>query len=343
MKSIVKICVILSSILFLAGIACIGIGIALGVTPAQLVYAGRYPGSSLIRSELNEITEIPPEPDLSGLEAPEEIPGNLDDLQDSPEDLNEAETLQGNNVSGAEEYYEFQNIQDLELDLSLCRLAVCQREQDFISVEADNVQNYFYCSQEGGALVLKDDRPTDTRQNSMDRALRLTLYLPEQACRKVSVEMGAGEITLDSLTADEVEIDNGVGNITIGTLKGSDLSIDTGVGEFLADLIQTDGEADINVGTGNVILSQFDGSSLELECGVGNAEVTVTGSESDYNYTLDAGLGSICLNNQTRNSHEHHDDSHEGWGSHMNIHNGADRRISIDCGLGNASLNFMEE
>ena len=289
------------------------------------------------------MTVIPLEPDLSGLETLEEVPGDLYDLQDSPEYLNETETLQGTNVSGAEEYYEFQGIRELELDLSLCQLSICQHEQDFISVEAANVLNYFHCSQDGGTLVLKDDRPADTRQNSMDHALRLTLYLPEQTCRKVSVEMGAGEITLDSLTADEVEIDNGVGNITIGTLKGSDLSIDTGVGEFLADLIQTDGEADINVGTGNVILSQFDGNSLELECGVGNAEVTVTGSESDYNYTLDAGLGSICLNNQTQNSHEHPDDSHDGWGSHMNIHNGADRRISIDCGLGNASLNFMEE
>lgn len=338
MKPILKICMIISSILFVAGIACIGIGIAMGVTPAQLVYAGHYPGSSRLRSELNEkISTVPPEPDLPELEAPLD---DLDGLQSSPD---ETGTLSGSNMSGAEEYYEFQNIQCLELELSLCRLNIYRHDKDFISVEADNVQNYFRCRQDGDTLFLKDDRPANTRQDSMSDALCLTLYLPEQICRKVSVEMGVGEITLDSLAANEVEIDNGVGNITVGSLKGYDLSIDTGVGEFLADLIQADGEADISVGTGNITLSQFDGRSLELECGVGNAEVTAMGSEPDYNYTLEAGPGSIFLNHHQQDNYGHHHDPHDGQEHCLDIHHGADRQISISCSLGNASLNFMEE
>lgn len=336
MKSILKICMAVSTVLFLAGIACIGIGIAMGVTPAQLVYAGRYPGSSLVRAGLNEkISEVPLEADLSGLSG--EIPDELQDIPDA------AGGLSGTNRSGAEEYYEFRNIQCLELDLSLCTLNIYRHDKDFIAVEADHVQNYFRCSQDGDTLSLKDDRPASTRQDSMRDALRLTLYLPEQTYRKVSVKMAAGEITLDALTADEVEITNSVGNITVGSLKGAELSVDTGVGEFLADLVQADEEADINVGTGDITLTQFDGKSLELECGVGNAEVTAMGSEPDYNYTLDTALGSIFLGHQQQDSNEHHHDSYDGREHHLDIHHGAERRISISCGVGDASLNFMEE
>lgn len=336
MKPILKICMMISSVLFAAGIACIGIGIAMGVTPAQLVHAGHYPGSSLIRSGLDEITsEVPLLPELSGIS--EDVPDDL------PDRLDETENLSGTNSSGAEEYYEFQNIQELELELSLCSLNIDRHDKDFIAVEADNVQNYFRCRQEGDTLSLKDDRPHSARQNSRKNELRLTLYLPDQIFREVSVEMEVGEILLDALAADEVEITNGVGNITIGTLKGADLSVHTGVGEFLADRIQADREADIRVDTGNITLAQFDGNSLELECAIGNAEVTAAGSELDYNYTLDAALGSISINSRQQNNYGHDHDSHDDWEHHLDIHHGADRRISINCSLGNATLNFMEE
>lgn len=332
MKPILKICMIISSILFVAGIACIGIGIALGVTPAQLVYAGRYPGNPLIQPEQQPTLEVLPEPDMI-----------QDEPADPPDSFKDPEPLSGTNVSGAEEYYEFRDIRSLDLDLSLCKLNIRQHAEDYISVEADNVQNYFRCRQEGYTLCLEDERPSSTKSNSMKNALRLTLYLPDQTWKEIEAEIEVGEITLDTLTADEIEIDNGVGNITIGTIKGTDLSICTGVGELLADFIQADKEAEIEVGTGNITLSQFDGTSLELECGVGNATITAAGREQDYNYTLDAGLGSISLNHHQQSSHDHHEDSHDGWEHHMDIHHGADRQISINCGLGNASLNFTEE
>ncbi len=85
--------------------------------------------------------------------------------------------------------------------------------------------------------------------------------------------------------------------------------------------------------TGRITLAQFDGNSLEVECGIGNAEITAAGSELDYNYTLHADLGSISLNSRQQNN----------YGHHLDIHHGADRRISVNCSLGNATLNFMEE
>lgn len=332
MKSIVKLCVIISGILFVLGIICIGIGVVMGVTPAQLVYAGQYPGSSYFRShQLSDAIEHFPESDHF---EPEET---LDDLQD-------LSGLSGTNTSQAEEYYEFQGVSELKMNLSFCRLEIYQHEEDYISLEADQVQNYFHCRQDGETLILEDKRPASTTQNSMDHALFLTLYLPEQTYREFSAETGAGEIILDCLSADSIDIEHGVGNITIGTLKSNSLSLETGVGELEADFIQADETADIEVGTGNINLSQFDGKSLELDCGIGHASITAAGKETDYNYTLNAELGSICLDPQLRSGRGHHHDSYDdGWEHHLDIHHDAERQISINCGLGNATLNFMED
>lgn len=331
MKPIFKICMAISGVLFVLGIVCIGIGALLGVTPANLVYAGNYPGSSLLHiGRRLEVAE----------EKPEEALPETGELEELPEQ--ELPAPGGTNRSGAEEYYEFHDIRNLDFDLSLCELQIYPHEGDYLSLEADNVQNDFRCRQDGDTLVLEDDRPSSLKQNSMDNALRLALYLPDQALREVSIEAGAGNITLSRLTADEIDIETGVGNLTVGTLKSGEISLQTGVGECIADLIQADGKAEIEVGTGNLTLTQFDGRSLQAECGAGNVIVTAAGRETDYNYTLDAGLGNISLGHHADDG-EHHHGSSGSQDHHLDIHHDADRQISINCGLGNATLNFMEE
>lgn len=339
MKPLVKICIAFSVILFFLGIACIGIGMALGVTPSQLLYSGHLPGRFFLRPRL----EI----------------GNLDDsiqhgfsdeLDDLPEadlpDSSDLPSLSGENPFGAEEYYEFsgEDIQSFNMDLTLCELHILTHQEDHIAVCADNVQNYFHCSQEGRKLIFQDTRKAPLTGSSMDQALRLDLYLPEQEYEEFSIDMGTGNITLDLLSASSVEIDQGVGEITIGSLTCKDLEADTGVGEFLADSLQISGETDIDVGTGNITVRKYDGKSLTLDCGAGNAEITAAGSESDYNYKLEAALGNIYLNHhQQEHGGGHHGSRHDDDDYCLDIRHGAGREIEIMCALGNAELNFTEE
>lgn len=333
MKPIVKICLAVSGILFLLGVLCIGAGAAMGMTPAKLLASGHYPGSSFFRQRLQ------PE----AIQPLEELEDCLEYEMELPEDGKPADlpSLSGKNASGAEEYFEFQNVRELELDLNLCVLTIDQHENDRVTLEADNTRNFFRCTQNGDTLLLEDKRSASTTQNSINQALRLTLYLPAQGCTKLSAEFGVGEVTIGQLTIDDLEIHTGVGSITAGTISGKDISLTTGVGTLSADCIRSEGETELEVGTGDLMIAQFDGSSLELDCGLGNAEVTAAGQETDYNYTLDAGLGSIFLNRQLYEKGHHygsHDDEH-----HMDIHHDADRSISMNCGMGNATLNFMEE
>lgn len=314
MKPIVKICIALSCVLFLLGAAGIAAGMAMGVTPSQLLRAAHAPGRFPLRMELDG-------------DIREDISDGLPDI--SP--------LQGENPLGGEEYYEFRDIRNLELDLALCELHIRSHEEDYIAVCADNVRDYFHCSQQEDTLFLKDQRPGSLKSGSMDHALLLDLYLPEHQFDKFCLELGVGELTLDDLAADDVEIENGVGNISIQTLSCRELDLESGVGELQASSILASGEAGIELGTGNIIISDFDGPCLDLNCGMGNAEVTAAGRESDYNYQLEAALGSICLNH-----HQEHGGNHDGGGC-LNIQHDADRDIHIVCAFGNAELNFTEE
>lgn len=337
MKPIMKLCIAVSITLFLLGVLGIGIGRIMGVTPSQLSYSGRLPGIfSLWTGEMQHPLEILQEEELS--EALEETgEARLPDLE-------EPASLPGTNPSGREEYYEFQNIYSMDMDLSLCDLHIFQNpEASYISVAADRTQDYFSCRQVGSTLVLEDKRPSSTSLNSMDKALILDLYLPKREYEDISIDLAAGSITLISLSADTLDIDNGAGNVDIGTLSCRELEVDTGVGEFLAESIQASEEANIEIGTGTAAVSRFDGKELDLECGVGNAAVTLTGKEQDYNYRLEAAMGCIYLDHHLQDHSEHHSDSHHEDDYCLDVHNSAGRNISILCALGNAELNFTEE
>ena len=96
------------------------------------------------------------------------------------------------------------------------------------------------------------------------------------------------------------------------------------------------------MGTGNIILSSYDGKNLDLNCGLGNAEVLAVGRETDYNYQLEAALGSIYLSHhEQENSENHHNPFYDD--KSLDVDHDADRDIRILCSFGNAQLNFTEE
>lgn len=312
MKIITKICFILSMALLLLGVAGIGVGALMGVTPSRLINEGRYPGR-LCRLPKLEV------------DVPDSIP-----------------SLSGNNPTQSEEYYEFGDIENLELDLGLCELQFHTHSEDHIAVCADNTKDYFTCRQSKDTLILKDDRPTLTISDSMKNALILDIYLPEQEYDEIDIDMGAGNITLDLLSADSFKIDNGAGNVTMHTLTCEDLAVNTGVGELQADSLQVSDTADIEIGTGNITIAQFAGENLNLDCGVGNAQVTADGREEDYDYKVQSGIGSVCLNHQTQEYTGHHYGFHHEDSSCIESRKGVGRQLSIVCGMGTAELNFSE-
>lgn len=223
-------------------------------------------------------------------------------------------------ANGLGESHTFKNIDSLDFDLSLCELNIYYHDDsDEIMLTAKNSSPYFSCLQEDGTLKIQDDRPSSTKQNSMEDALTLSLYLPKKHLEEVSIDLDVGNLTIQQLDAEEIEIDCGVGDIYAEKLLCKDIELSNGVGEIVVDHLQSHDNAQLQTGTGTLTLALFEGSSLNAECGIGEIRVTASGSEKDYNYDIHS------LTDTLQKDHD------------------ADQDISLQNALGDINLYFTEE
>lgn len=318
MKGFTKFCLILCGILVVLGCIGIGAGIAMGIEPSRILDLAHYPGK--FASERLSV---------------------LDDIADIP-------ALKGSNPTNAEEYYELENLERLEFDLSLCDLKIQTHEKDFIILEAENTGTTFQSSADNDTLYLEDKRKAPVTGRNMNNALRLTLYLPENAREDINIIIGAGKLTADCLNAEHITIETGVSELKIGTLQGEDIAISTGTCDWKVDFLSASEQCSIDVGVGDITLKKYEGANLNLNCGAGDIKITAVGKKQDYNYDLNCFMGTIHLNHQEQISdrshdHEEHDEEHSGIGCHVNVDNQAGREIDIQCAAGNLELNFEED
>ena len=114
----------------------------------------------------------------------------------------------------------------------------------------------------------------------------------------------------EDVKLQELEIEMGAGTVYLNRdIETEKLSVEMGAGEF-ADLSarKTDGE-----------------------CGLGELDLTLTGTQEDYNYDLECGVGNLDVGS----------DSYSGLGREKTISNkGADRKLDLECGMGNISVDF---
>ena len=63
---------------------------------------------------------------------------------------------------------------------------------------------------------------------------------------------------------------------------------------------------------------------------MGNIEMTLEGSEEEFNYKLEGSMGNISVGQ----------DSFSGFSSERNIDNHADKEMEIECSMGNITIDF---
>ena len=104
-----------------------------------------------------------------------------------------------------------------------------------------------------------------------------------------------------------------------------------GAGEFESKNPVTAMEADLEIGTGSMTFADLSARKTDGECGLGELDLTLTGTQEDYNYDLECGVGNLDVGS----------DSYSGLGREKTISNkGADRKLDLECGMGNISVDF---
>lgn len=92
-------------------------------------------------------------------------------------------------------------------------------------------------------------------------------------------------------------------------------------------------EVHVGVGAGEANITNLDAGRLDAEAGAGQIYAELTGTEEDYNYDVECGIGEVKIG----------DRSFEGLGKEQNItHSGAKRFLDVECGIGQIQIEFMK-
>lgn len=220
------------------------------------------------------------------------------------------------------------DVNSLDIELGGCLFETRISEDGDFHLETsgiDRIQSYV----EQGKLYIKSVKTSLFLGSS---ASKITLYVPEgQHYDRVDIDLGAGEIVIDGLSAVEVSLEVGAGQIKVKNLKAKVLEAEVGMGQIELPDMDVD-QLEAEVGMGELAGSGSINVRALLECSMGNLELKLIGSQQDFNYRLDAAAGNIDLGR----------DSFGGLAQTRRIDNGAAKTIEADCSMGNITISFKQ-
>ena len=213
----------------------------------------------------------------------------------------------------------YTNISSIEIDLNTTNLEIKVGPE--FRVEASNVTNSFEVRERNGNLSIEDDSFWLFGNNN---AGKVVVYVPDYL-NELSIDTGASETTIDSISAREFSLDYGVGVIAINNCDFANAEIDSGTGEInINDTTLTNAQLDAGVGRVN-----FNGQILgrsSISAGVGEINLSLTGGNDLYSIRFDQGIGTTTIDNEEYNN--------SSYGNGNNI-------IDIDGGIGGININFL--
>lgn len=176
--------------------------------------------------------------------------------------------------------------------------------------------------------------------NWKNDSARMTLELPRELMEdgwleEISLEQGRGYINVEMpLTAKEIRISVGAGECEISEklTAQKEMTVEVDAGTISLEELETE-ELEISGGVGELTADLIQAEKIDIGGGVGNIEVTVVGKETDYNYDIQCGVGSVEVG----------DSDYSGLGTRKSIGNPGNKEIKIECGVGNVDVSFEDE
>lgn len=215
----------------------------------------------------------------------------------------------------------------IDADIGGGRLVIKQSDNEYFKVEI-STDLKFQCFVKNGELNIKAfEGITDTD----DSDNTVTLYIPDGASiEEVEIELGAGTVDIDKLTAGSISFDVGAGKVNVDNMDAHKVSAELGAGKIDINGTAMDAEIDIDMGsfkwTGNI------SRNVELSCDMGSVDIGLKEDEKGHNYKISCSAGKVAVGGKEYTS----------VSGDMDIDNGAPGTFDIDCSMGKVNIYFTE-
>lgn len=220
-------------------------------------------------------------------------------------------------------------IKNLDIEMGGCILKIAASGDDSFYIEAEKVYK-FQGFVKNGALYIRSSNGSKTWDKL--GSCVITVYVPADfQFDTVDIRIGAGALeSADLRVKGRTSMEVGGGQITVDSLWSNELELEVGAGEIDLKQMTVEGKCSVEVGMGNFKGTGSLLADADIECAMGNVSLNLEGGEKNYNYRLDCAMGSISLAGT----------KYSGLGDEKKISNGADRTLDIACAMGNVTVSF---
>lgn len=314
MKKFSKVCLIICLVLVCVSIVCITAGAAMGSSIREVRQVAGMGGL-----------------DFWGFTPVKGFLGDLWDYEEEGESGDNAVMIDG----VVNETFAAEKIDELSIDLYYGNIIIEDSGSEDITISIDAPKRHTYsCNASGSALKL-----TETTRK-WKRGVNWNYTKPEvvigipagKKFEEVDIAASAGKVTIEHrISGKDVSLEVDAGQMTAETVTAGELDLETGAGELILDDF-TAGSLSIDCGVGNVEIRGAAENEVDATCGVGSIVLKLAGDPEDYNYDLSCGVGSIEINGST----------YTALGRSKEIDNDAPGDISLDCGVGSIEVEIKE-
>lgn len=243
-------------------------------------------------------------------------------------------------------------LRNLYIEVGACELHIEESEDEYVRIAVSgNTDNLRYYVEENGLQIVRKSNWTWRWVGVNTVSDKVYLYLPQNTlldyadielgagtmksigltARDVNIEVGAGEMDIDSLTADNGAILSvGAGKIRIKNLVCRTADLDIGAGQMDIDNAEIAEDANIDLGMGNVNFGGVIKGDLNVDCSMGTVILDMDDAEEDHNFDVECSMGEVKVGSR----------SYSSLSSGVTTNNGSDSNFVIDCSMGTVTVKF---
>ena len=180
----------------------------------------------------------------------------------------------------------------LDIDLKTANLEIKLGDKLLVSTTNKYVTTY----QNNNNIVIQEKKHSILSKDNN----KVIITVPDNFLLDiVEIDITSGSIKIDKLETKRLNLDLGSGTTKINNLLVTDKTkIDCGSGKFLLNNGNLS-NLNLDAGLGDTILNTKIIGNSNIETDIGKLELNLIGSLNDYELTIDKGVGSIKLNNES--------------------------------------------